>query len=278
MLMEKRWTKIYKMIVEQKQRCTQLQEQLHGYQYLLKLHHETVKELNELQKKKYYFSDFFPHRNSKSRLKMEKRLHKIAILKVKVEDLEERVDYYRSLHNEYEREQDQLLKLKDELEQCSIQILEMKKIEYPLFHESYWNLNKQEEELKIVLNLIKHALWELEGAQDVEEMNLIGGSIAQVVIDDYLISVETDVQNIYQILTDAKEEKQSLHLTKSILEQLHLPMNLDQEQKLNDIKDQLAQMEVALENDISLIWDKQVEEIKKLIDEDTKGTHCETTV
>ena len=115
-------------------------------------------------------------------------------------------------------------------------------------------------------------------AKDVEEMNLIGGSIAQVVIDDYLLSVETDVQNIQQIVSVFKEGKQCLRLTQNILEQLHMPMNLDQEQKLAEMKDQLSQIEVLLENEISMIWIHQAEEIKKLIEISTKGTNCETTV
>ena len=44
-------------------------------------------------------------------------------------------------------------------------------MDYPLFHENYWTLNKAEEQMKMALNLIKHALWELDGAKDVEEMN-----------------------------------------------------------------------------------------------------------
>ena len=277
--MENRWNRIYETIMEQKQICEEFREKLQGYQYLLKMHHEAVKELNQLQKKKKsYFFDFFPHRNSKMRLKTEKRLHKIAILKLKVEDLEERVDYYRSLNNEYELQQEKLMKLKEDLEQSSIQILEKNKVDYPLVHENYWTLNKVEEQIKMALNLIKHALWELDGAKDVEEMNLIGGSIAQVVIDDYLLSVETDVQNIQQIVSDFKEGKQCLRLTQNILEQLHMPMNLDQEQKLVEMKDQLSQIEVLLENEISMIWIHQAEEIKKLIEISTKGTNCETTV
>ena len=56
------------------------------------------------------------------RLKTEKRLHKIAILKLKVEDLEERVDYYRSLNNEYELQQEKLMKLKEELKKIIMKI------------------------------------------------------------------------------------------------------------------------------------------------------------
>ena len=276
--MENRWMRIYQKTKEQNLKCMDLKEQLQGYDYLTKLHYNAVKELQQLEKKKVLFSDFFPQRNSKRRLKTEKRLHKIAVLKVKVEDLEERVDYYRTLRGSYDGECEKLQFMRRELEECSIQILDLKKGEYPSYYEEFWNAKKEEEKIEQVLELIKHALWELEGAKDIEEMNLIGGSIAQIVIDDHLISVEADVVQMIEIVTALSKGEHWNTVLNEILLMIHSPVNLDREKKLTEMNEKFEKLAKELDGECSLIWDKRVKEVLKLIEISIEGFNCETTV
>ena len=276
--MENRWMRIYQKTKEQNLKCMDLKEQLQGYDYLTKLHYNAVKELQQLEKKKVYFSDLFPHRSSKRRLKTEKRLHKIAVLKVKVEDLEERVDYYRTLRGSYDGECEKLQFMRKELEECSIQILDLKKGEYPSYYDKFWTAKKEEENIEQVLELIKHALWELEGAKDIEEMNLIGGSIAQIVIDDHLISVEADVVQMTEIVKTLSKGEHWNTILNEILFMIHSPMNLDQEKELTEMKEKFEKLARELEGECSLIWEDQAKEVLKLIEISTEGLNCETTV
>lgn len=276
--MENRWMRIYQKTREQNISCAELREQLQGYEYLTRLYHNALIELNQLQKRKMFFSDFFPHRNSKRRLKAEKRLHKIAVLKVKVEDLEERVDYYRSLNGTYEVELNKLQFLKSELQECSIQILDLKKNEYPSFYENFWSAQKEDEKIEQVLGLIKHALWELEGASDIEEMNLIGGSIAQIVIDDHLISVEADISDMLKIALGLSKSEQLKSMLDELLFLIHSPRTQDVEQELAEMRGKIEKIEKALDLEKSSIWERQTEEVLKLIEISTKEFNCETTV
>lgn len=279
--MELQWKQLYKEMSEQQQICFSLQEQLKGYDYLVHLHKETADELKQLKKKNRYFLDFFPHRRTKRRFEHEKKLHKIAVLEVKIEDLEERVDYYGMLQNEYNLELEKEEQFIRQWEHFCEQMIEKNKNQQPEKYENYGNCKKTENEIQEMIELIQHALWEMEGAEDIETLDIVGGSIAQVVIEDYYISVENDLKKMREGIGSRDDEIEKI--IEELLEKMKKSSEVNQEKFIVDFKSRLRKIEELFKERMKQTIQLKNELVFQIIDVSEenqiyKEKHCERTV